>query len=146
MLVEALARTKSPVRASIVGTGPDDLRALALAHTPFSRRFFARSVIGAAVRKARAVLTVSEAVRAELETRFRAPRVFVVPNAGDHLRVLPRASAPGAALLHVGHLEPRKSPKPQAFKPPYRQPPPRIRAAFCRAACASAVRPCSCRI
>ncbi len=86
-----------------------DLRALALAHTPFSRRFFARSVIGAAVRAARAVLTVSETVRAELAARFQPRQVFVVPNAGDHLPVLPRARAPGAALLHVGHLEPRKN-------------------------------------
>lgn len=86
-----------------------DLRALALAHTPFSRRFFARSVIGAAVKAARAVFTVSETVRAEVEARFRPARVFVVPNAGDHLPILPRTAAPGAALLHVGHLEPRKN-------------------------------------
>ena len=35
--------------------------------------------------------------------------LFVVPNAGDHLPVLPRTSGPDAALLHVGHLEPRKN-------------------------------------
>lgn len=86
-----------------------DLRTLELAHTPFSRRFFARSVIGAAVAAARAVITVSETVRATLCARFQPRQVFVVPNAGDHLPVLPRAKAPGAALLHVGHLEPRKN-------------------------------------
>lgn len=86
-----------------------DLRALELAHTPFSRRFFAKSVIGAAARAASAVITVSETVRATVVERFRPRQTFVVPNAGDHLPVRPRASAPGAALLHVGHLEPRKN-------------------------------------
>jgi len=86
-----------------------DLRALTLAHTPFSRRFVARHVIGAAVRGASAVLAVSETVRAQLEHAFRPRRTFVVPNAGDHLPVLPREPARGAALLHVGHLEPRKN-------------------------------------
>jgi glycosyltransferase involved in cell wall biosynthesis len=86
-----------------------DLRALELAHTPFSRRFFAQSVIGRAVARAAAVITVSETVRAAIAERFRPRRLFVVPNAGDHLPVLPRASAPGASLLHVGHLEPRKN-------------------------------------
>jgi len=86
-----------------------DLRALALEHTPFSRRFMAKRVIGAAVEKARTVVTVSEQVGAALEAAFRAPRRVVVPNAGDHLPVLPRAPAADAPLLHVGHLEPRKN-------------------------------------
>jgi glycosyltransferase involved in cell wall biosynthesis len=86
-----------------------DLRTLELAHTAFSRRFFAQSVIGGAVARAAAVITVSETVRAAIAERFRPRRLFVVPNAGDHLPVLPRASVPGAALLHVGHLEPRKN-------------------------------------
>ncbi len=86
-----------------------DLRALDLAHTPFSRRFFARSVIGAAVSAAAALLTVSETVRAAVEARFRPRQVFVVPNASDHLPVLARASAADAPLLHVGHFEPRKN-------------------------------------
>lgn len=86
-----------------------DLRALLLEHTPFSRRFVAKSVIGAAVARATAVITVSETVRLTLERHFAPRRLFVVPNAGDHLAVRPRAPGPGARLLHVGHLEPRKN-------------------------------------
>jgi glycosyltransferase involved in cell wall biosynthesis len=86
-----------------------DLRALVLEHTPFSRRFVARSVIGGAVSRAAAVITVSETVRRTLAEHFRPRKLFLVPNAGDHLPVLPRAAAGGAPLLHVGHLEPRKN-------------------------------------
>jgi glycosyltransferase involved in cell wall biosynthesis len=86
-----------------------DLRALVLEHTPFSRRFVARSVIGAAVTRARAVVTVSETVARTLREHFRPRRLFVVPNAGTHLAVRAREPAPGARLLHVGHLEPRKN-------------------------------------
>ncbi len=88
-----------------------DLRALTLRHTPFSRRFVASRVIGAAVRAARLVLTVSEAVRTELIERFalEPERVTVVPNAADHLEVLPRDAAADAPLLSIGHLEPRKN-------------------------------------
>lgn len=86
-----------------------DLRALALEHTPFSRRFVARSVIGAAVRSARLVVTVSETVGALVQSFFRPRELRVVPNAGDHFVPLPRQARPGAPLLAVGHLEPRKN-------------------------------------
>jgi glycosyltransferase involved in cell wall biosynthesis len=86
-----------------------DLRALILEHTPFSRRFVAKSVIGGAVSRAAAVITVSETVRRTLAEHFRPRKQFVVPNAGDHLAVLPRERAADARLLHVGHLEPRKN-------------------------------------
>ena len=86
-----------------------DLRALILEHTPFSRRFVAQSVIGAAVSRAAAVITVSETVRRTLAEHFRPRKLFVVPNAGDHLPVLPRSPPGDARLLHVGHLEPRKN-------------------------------------
>ena len=86
-----------------------DLRALELRHTPFSRRFFAKHVIGEAVARASTVIAVSETVARALAERFRPRRLAVVPNAGDHLAILPRARADGAALLHVGHLEPRKN-------------------------------------
>ena len=68
-------------------------------------------MIGGAVRAAARAITVSETVRAELLARFGlAPeRVAVVPNAGDHLAVLPRAPAPDAPLLSLGHLERRKN-------------------------------------
>jgi len=86
-----------------------DLRALSLEHTPFSRRFVARSVIGAAVRGARLVVTVSETVGELVRAHFHPRALRVVPNAGDHFVPLPRAASADAALLAVGHLEPRKN-------------------------------------
>lgn len=86
-----------------------DLRALEPAGVPFLRRLLAPRVIAAAVARAAAVVTVSETVRAAVEARFAPRRTFLVPNAGDHLPVRPRAPGPGAELLAVGHLEPRKN-------------------------------------
>jgi len=86
-----------------------DLRALSLEHTPFSRRFVARTVIGAAVSSARLVVTVSETVGELVRTTFRPRVLCVVPNAGDHFVPLPRVPAADAPLLAVGHLEPRKN-------------------------------------
>ncbi|MCB9913890.1 MAG: glycosyltransferase, partial [Planctomycetes bacterium] len=88
-----------------------DLRALSLEHSPFSRRLFARQILGQGVERAAVVATVSEAVRAEVLRTFRVrpERVHVVPNGVDHLPVSPRAAAPDAPLLVLGHLEPRKN-------------------------------------
>jgi len=88
-----------------------DLRALELQHSPMSRRLFGSQIIGRAAARAAAVVTVSETVRASLIGRFRLDpgRVFIVPNAADHLEPAPRAPGPDAPLLHVGHLEPRKN-------------------------------------
>ena len=88
-----------------------DLRALELEHTPMSRRLLARSVIGGALRRAAGVLTVSKRVTEQLRESFQlGPEVLhIVPNAADHLPLLPRDVGPGAPLLHVGHLEPRKN-------------------------------------
>jgi glycosyltransferase involved in cell wall biosynthesis len=88
-----------------------DLRALHLPSAPFVRRLLAGPLIGGAVRAAARVVAVSETVRAELLARFKlAPeRVAVVPNAGDHLPLLPRAAAAGAPLLCLGHVERRKN-------------------------------------
>jgi glycosyltransferase involved in cell wall biosynthesis len=88
-----------------------DLRSLELAETPMARRLVARSVIGGAVKRASALITVSETVRAELAARAGRPpeSIHLVPNAADHLEVLPRAPGPDAPLLHVGHLEKRKN-------------------------------------
>ena len=88
-----------------------DLRDLELPGRSFVRRVAAGPVIGRAARNAARVLTVSETVRARLIARFDLPQehVVVVPNAGDHLRVLPRAPGSDAPLLHVGHVEPRKN-------------------------------------
>jgi glycosyltransferase involved in cell wall biosynthesis len=59
--------------------------------------------------RAAGVITVSGIVRRTLAEHFKPRKLFVVPNAGDHLRVLPRERTPGARLLDVGHLEPRKN-------------------------------------
>ena len=85
--------------------------ALELEHTPMSRRLLARSVIGGALRRAAGVLTVSKRVTEQLRESFQlGPEVLhIVPNAADHLPLLPRDVGPGAPLLHVGHLEPRKN-------------------------------------
>lgn len=88
-----------------------DLRALQVEGAPFTRRFLARGVIGRAVQQASAVFTVSETMRSELVSRFRLDpdSVRVVSNAGDHFAPLPRAPKNDAALVAVGHLEPRKN-------------------------------------
>ncbi len=76
-----------------------------------ARRLVAPGMIARALSDARAVVTVSETVRASLLERFALPagRAFVVPNAADHLDVLPRRQRPDAPILHVGHVEPRKN-------------------------------------
>lgn len=88
-----------------------DLRSLEGQHTPFSRRFVARTVIGDALRSAALVFTVSAAVREALLTRWSLDpeRVVVVPNAADHFTPLERRAPSAASILHVGHLEPRKN-------------------------------------
>ena len=88
-----------------------DLRSLAGQQTPMSRRLVGRKLIGEAVKNARAVITVSQAVRSQLLDQFAlAPeRVHVVPNAADHFTPLPRGAAADAPILYVGHLEPRKN-------------------------------------
>jgi glycosyltransferase involved in cell wall biosynthesis len=88
-----------------------DLRALELAHSPFSRRLVAREILGRAARRAAVVMTVSEAMADELAAKLGHERaaVRVVPNAADHFQPLPRRLGPGAPLVCVAHLEPRKN-------------------------------------
>ncbi len=86
-----------------------DLRDLH-AGAPLLRRLVARHVLRATVRRAARILTVSETVARQLREDFGASAVDIVPNAGDHLAVVPRAmAAADGPLLHVGHLEPRKN-------------------------------------
>ena len=87
-----------------------DLRSLH-AGAPFVRRLLAGPVLGAGVRRAARVITVSETVREELLARFGldAERTASIPNAADHLRPEPRRPAADAPLLALGHLEPRKN-------------------------------------
>jgi len=88
-----------------------DLRALQARHSPFSRRLVARELIGRAGRAAARLMTVSEAMRDELATTFdlNTDTIDVVPNAADHFTVLERATTPGAPMVSIGHLEPRKN-------------------------------------
>jgi glycosyltransferase involved in cell wall biosynthesis len=88
-----------------------DLRHLDPAHSSAPRRAIARRGIGDAVTRAARVVTVSESVRDELVRRFAvdAARVHIVSNAADHFDPLPRKPQHDAALLCVGHLEPRKN-------------------------------------
>lgn len=90
-----------------------DLRALELAHSPFSRRLFARGLIGRAASRAAVVCTVSEAMAVRVAEALGLVRedVRVVPNAADHATPLPRQVAGDAPLLCVGHLEARKRPE-----------------------------------
>jgi len=88
-----------------------DLRNLEPGHASGLRRSAATALLARAIRRAARVITVSETVRAAILERFRidAERVHVVPNAADHFTPLPRCATRDAALLHVGHLEPRKN-------------------------------------
>lgn len=87
-----------------------DLRHLAAPRSSL-RGWLGPRVVTIAAREAAHVLTVSESVRAELARRARldSAHITCVPNAADHLRVLPRAAASSARLLCLGHLEPRKN-------------------------------------
>jgi glycosyltransferase involved in cell wall biosynthesis len=88
-----------------------DLRHASRAHGSLLRRWLGGRIVSAGVRGARAVLTVSESVRAELIARFAIPpeRVVVVPNAADHFEPLARRPAARAPIVHVGHVERRKN-------------------------------------
>ena len=88
-----------------------DLRNAELAGRALARRLFGRRMLALALRAAAGVITVSEAVGRRLEELFDYPPTHwtAVPNAADHFEPLPRAAGPGAPLLHVGHLEPRKN-------------------------------------
>ncbi len=90
-----------------------DLRSLELAHSPFSRRLFARGLIGRSATRAAVVSTVSEAMAERVAAQLGLERseIHVVPNAADHHAALPRRPVADAPLLCVGHLEPRKRPE-----------------------------------
>ncbi len=88
-----------------------DLRRLEPALYPVHRRWLARMVLRQALARASALATVSEAVRVELIEVLRVDprRIRVIPNAADHLPLLPRAPLADAPLIALGHLEPRKN-------------------------------------
>ena len=76
-------------------------------------RLYARTMIGRAVRKARAVLTVSETVKREIERVFGARNVIVAPNGCDHVELTvgrwPLAVPPDNYFLFVGNDKPHKN-------------------------------------
>jgi glycosyltransferase involved in cell wall biosynthesis len=85
-----------------------DLRDMTL-DTGLLRSLVSRTVIRDCVKRAACTIAVSETVRDMIEAEFDPRRTAVVPNAGDHLTVLPRVENPAARLLHIGHIEPRKN-------------------------------------
>lgn len=88
-----------------------DLRKLDARFSSAPTRWLARRMLAQALREARAIATVSAAMRDELcqQLEIDTARVQVVPNAVDHLAVLPRQLEPDAPMIHIGHLEPRKN-------------------------------------
>lgn len=74
------------------------------------QRAYARSMIGRAVRRSGAVLTVSEAVRAELAGAFdHRDRIVVTPNGVDPIFLEPGPAAEGRYFLFVGNDKPHKN-------------------------------------
>jgi glycosyltransferase involved in cell wall biosynthesis len=78
---------------------------------PAWRRLLGTAAAARAVRGAALTIVVSAAVGREVRERFGVPpnALQVVPNAADHLPVLPRAAGPDAPLLHVGQITGRKN-------------------------------------
>ena len=88
-----------------------DMRSFELAGVPTAARLAAKELHRSAVKRASLVVTVSETVAAALMRNFGISdeRIRIVPNAGDHFKVLPRRVGCDAPILHVGHLERRKN-------------------------------------
>jgi len=73
-------------------------------------RLYARSMIGRAVRKSRAVFTVSHAVRDEIASLFgHDDKIFVTPNGVDPVFTSAGAKADGRYFLFVGNDKPHKN-------------------------------------
>jgi len=88
-----------------------DLRSLDFRGASLTRRLVGRRTLKSAIRQARRVLCVSEAMRARIVEEFpvAASKLDLVGNGEDHLERLPRAPSRSPFMLHVGHLEPRKN-------------------------------------
>jgi len=69
---------------------------------------YARAMIRRAVKRARCVLTVTETVKAQLETELGAKNVIVTPNGVESLRGTPRNSEE-RFFLYVGNDKPHKN-------------------------------------
>jgi glycosyltransferase involved in cell wall biosynthesis len=75
------------------------------------QRLYARTMMRRAVRRSRAVLTVSEAVKQEIVKEFRAKTVVVTPNGVDEifLSAPPPAGPRSPYFLFVGNDKPHKN-------------------------------------
>ena len=74
------------------------------------QRSYARSMIGRAVRRSRGVLTVSEAMRAEIVSAFdHAEKISVTPNGVDAIFLQPGPAEEGRYFLYVGNDKPHKN-------------------------------------
>lgn len=72
-------------------------------------RFYAKAMLRRAVGKARTVLTVSEAVRCELESELGARNVVVTPNGIDAEFLAAGPKAEGRYFLYAGNDKPHKN-------------------------------------
>ena len=73
-------------------------------------RMYARSMIGRAVRKSRAVITVSEAMRSEIAAVYgHGEKISVTPNGVDPLFTPGGPKASGRFFLFVGNEKPHKN-------------------------------------
>lgn len=72
---------------------------------------FLRMMVPRVVRRAAAIITVSNAVRSEIAEHFKIEpeRILVVPNGCDFRSTEPAAEGPRKHLLFVGTFEPRKN-------------------------------------
>lgn len=86
-----------------------DLRSLHLRTLPWLRRLLAPRLIRDAVRRARAVIAVSDTVRQELSRRFPGTKTSLVPNGCEHFTPIERAPDADAPLAFLGQIEPRKN-------------------------------------
>lgn len=88
-----------------------DLRHLAAAHASMSRRALASPLIGAALKHAACIFTVSATIARQIQQRFdiASERTVVIGNGVDHLVPLARTVASDAPLVCIGHVEPRKN-------------------------------------
>ena len=79
-----------------------------------AQRLYARTMVRRAIRRSRAVLTVSEAVKTQLEQEFNAKNVVVTPNGIDNVFFSSAPSPQPSALaagyfLYVGNDKPHKN-------------------------------------
>lgn len=74
------------------------------------KRIYARTMIGRAVRKSAAVLTVTEAVKQEIVRTFGRENVVVTPNGiDDAFRATAPNTSPGRYFLYAGNDKPHKN-------------------------------------